>query len=305
MKSDFFRSGLRYVVRRARCGAEITGVLALAAFTVLATTAPVRAEGRAAASQHLTAVTPYDTARKPSVRANSLSATARRALRQARLERKSAERALARLRTFQRDARAAGLPTGRAHERSLAAALRHQITLLRDYEQDLTRGAPGTRHGVQKRAPAAQKPSSKPRGSPPYLPGESAEGTTYSGSAKGRRAKAVAYARAQLGKPYRWGGTGPGSFDCSGLVMRAWQHAGVEIPRITTTQWRAGTHIKRSQLQPGDLVFRNDRGHVMLYAGNGRVIHASRPGTPIRYAPLPPHSQVNGYVTVLPRGGTR
>lgn len=116
--------------------------------------------------------------------------------------------------------------------------------------------------------------------------------------AKSRRAKAVTYARAQLGKPYRWGGQGPHAFDCSGLAMRAWQHAGVRIPRTTTAQWNTGKRISRTQLRPGDLVFRNGLGHVMIYVGGGRVIHSPHSGTTVQYAPLPPHGQVNGYVTV-------
>lgn len=74
---------------------------------------------------------------------------------------------------------------------------------------------------------------------------------------------------------------------------------GVSIPRITTSQWSAGKKISRSQLRPGDLVFRSGLGHVMLYAGGGRVMHAPYSGTTVQYDPLPPHGQVNGYVSVV------
>jgi len=66
-------------------------------------------------------------------------------------------------------------------------------------------------------------------------------------------AAAIAYAQAQLGKPYLWGGTGPGAFDCSGLVMQAYAAAGVSIPRTSQDQWAAGPQV--SAPRPGDLVF--------------------------------------------------
>ncbi|GAA3481700.1 LysM peptidoglycan-binding domain-containing C40 family peptidase [Streptomyces yanii] len=96
----------------------------------------------------------------------------------------------------------------------------------------------------------------------------------------------VAFAQAQLGKPYRWGGTGPISFDCSGLVMRAWEKAGVKLPRTTWGQIKAGRATTRSALVPGDLVITSGGGHVQLYIGNGKVIHAPRPGTTITVSPL-------------------
>jgi cell wall-associated NlpC family hydrolase len=68
-------------------------------------------------------------------------------------------------------------------------------------------------------------------------------------------AAAIAFARDQEGKPYRWGGTGPGAFDCSGLVMRAEQAAGISIERVSSDQWATEEHVSPSQVQPGDLVF--------------------------------------------------
>ena len=76
---------------------------------------------------------------------------------------------------------------------------------------------------------------------------------TEPGNARGQ--KAVAWALAQRGKPYVWGAEGPNAYDCSGLTMRAWQHAGIHIPRVTYDQWKTGRHVSRDQLQPGDLVF--------------------------------------------------
>ncbi|MFF1273850.1 NlpC/P60 family protein [Streptomyces marokkonensis] len=95
--------------------------------------------------------------------------------------------------------------------------------------------------------------------------------------------KALAFARAQIGKPYVWGATGPGSYDCSGLTQAAWKAAGVTIPRTTYDQVGAGTTVSVSQAQPGDLVFfYDDVTHVGIYVGNGMMIHAPKPGTYVR-----------------------
>ncbi|WP_329282105.1 C40 family peptidase [Streptomyces sp. NBC_00691] len=103
----------------------------------------------------------------------------------------------------------------------------------------------------------------------------------------GRAAEAVSFARAQLGKPYVWGATGPSAYDCSGLTQAAWRAAGVSLPRTTYTQINAGTRVSRSQLAPGDLVFfYSGISHVGLYIGGGQMIHAPRPGAPVRVAPI-------------------
>ena len=90
--------------------------------------------------------------------------------------------------------------------------------------------------------------------------------------------QAVAFAYAQLGKPYQWGATGPGSYDCSGLVETAWASAGVAIPRDTYEQWAALPHIAASAIQPGDLLFFDGIGHVAMYVGNGYMIDAPQTG---------------------------
>jgi peptidoglycan endopeptidase LytE len=98
---------------------------------------------------------------------------------------------------------------------------------------------------------------------------------------------AVNTAMAQVGKPYQWGGAGPYSFDCSGLVMYAWSAAGVHLAHYTVSQYEETIRISQSQLQPGDLVFYDtgdgaQPGHVTMYIGNGRIITADSPGTVIR-----------------------
>ncbi|MFF9338752.1 MULTISPECIES: NlpC/P60 family protein [unclassified Streptomyces] len=103
----------------------------------------------------------------------------------------------------------------------------------------------------------------------------------------GRASAAVSFARAQLGKPYVWGATGPSAYDCSGLTQAAWRAAGVSLPRTTYTQINAGRRVSRSELAPGDLVFfYSGISHVGLYIGGGQMIHAPRPGAPIRIAPI-------------------
>ena len=66
---------------------------------------------------------------------------------------------------------------------------------------------------------------------------------------------AIGYARRQIGLPYLWGGTGPGAFDCSGLVMMAYRSAGVSIARTSQDQWATERHVPASRVRPGDLVF--------------------------------------------------
>ncbi|MDN5384972.1 MULTISPECIES: C40 family peptidase [Streptomyces] len=103
--------------------------------------------------------------------------------------------------------------------------------------------------------------------------------------ASGRAAAAFAAAQTKLGSPYVYGANGPSTFDCSGLTSWAYAQAGVQLPRTSEAQTNAGTRIySQSQLQVGDLVFFfNDLHHVGLYAGNGQVLHAPRPGTVVRY----------------------
>ncbi len=90
--------------------------------------------------------------------------------------------------------------------------------------------------------------------------------------------RVVQTALAQLDKPYRYGGEGPRSFDCSGLVFYAYRHSGIEIPRTSHEQQRQARPIPMRAIAPGDLLFfRESRKvtHVGLYVGDGRFIHAS------------------------------
>jgi cell wall-associated NlpC family hydrolase len=101
--------------------------------------------------------------------------------------------------------------------------------------------------------------------------------------ATSKAAKALAFARAQTGKPYVWGASGPGSYDCSGLTQAAWKAAGVTLPRTTWDQVETGTTVSVDNAQPGDLVFfYDDISHVGIYLGDGMMIHAPKPGAYVR-----------------------
>lgn len=108
---------------------------------------------------------------------------------------------------------------------------------------------------------------------PPYVPGPAG--------------RVVAFAFAQLGKPYRWGAEGPNSYDCSGLTLAAWRTAGVHLPHNAARQYAATAHLSRAELRPGDLVFFYGRiSHVGLYIGDGRMIHAPEFGEDVRVSPI-------------------
>ncbi|MFG2964267.1 NlpC/P60 family protein [Streptomyces sp. NPDC048288] len=128
-------------------------------------------------------------------------------------------------------------------------------------------------------AAAAEQDTSSSSSSTSSSSGSSSSDSSYATKA----AKAIAFARAQIGKPYVWGATGPGSYDCSGLSQAAWKAAGVSLPRTTYDQVNAGTTVSLADAQPGDLVFfYDDVSHVGIYIGNGMMIHAPKPGAYVR-----------------------
>jgi len=104
-------------------------------------------------------------------------------------------------------------------------------------------------------------------------------------SPSARVSAVIAFACAQLGKPYGWGDEGPGSYDCIGLTLKSWARGGVSLPRTAAEQAGAGKHVSIASLQPGDLVFFHGYGHVGLYIGKGLMIHAPHTGDVVRIAP--------------------
>lgn len=105
-------------------------------------------------------------------------------------------------------------------------------------------------------------------------------GGTYTGPATGSAKAALDYAYAQLGKPYIYGGEGPNGYDCSGLTMMSWRKGGVSLPRTASSQYSATSahRVSFANLQPGDLMFFSGLGHVGMYVGGGKMIHAPRTG---------------------------
>jgi len=105
--------------------------------------------------------------------------------------------------------------------------------------------------------------------------------------ASGRAAIAIRYAMAQVGKAYVYGAAGPSAFDCSGLMMMAWQQAGISLPHSSSAQYGIGRHVSSGELQPGDLVFYySPVSHVAMYIGNGLIVEAANPGAGIRVSPV-------------------
>jgi cell wall-associated NlpC family hydrolase len=124
-------------------------------------------------------------------------------------------------------------------------------------------GRPSTTTTTTTTSAATTPPTGPP---PPQAPGANA---------------ALSYARAQLGKPYQWGGAGPDSFDCSGLVMMAWSQAGIDFPHLAQDQYNMTAREPLSDLVPGDLVFfgtPDNVYHVGIYIGNGNMIDAPETG---------------------------
>jgi cell wall-associated NlpC family hydrolase len=113
---------------------------------------------------------------------------------------------------------------------------------------------------------------------------------TPGSAAEGAGAAALLAARSRIGTPYRYGGSGPEAFDCSGLVAYAYQQAGVAVPRTAAQQYALARPVPREELRPGDLVFFRLSGrsvsHVGIYAGDGQFVHAPQTGGLVRTASL-------------------
>ncbi len=105
------------------------------------------------------------------------------------------------------------------------------------------------------------------------------------GPASGAAQKAVQTALAQIGDPYVWAAAGPNQFDCSGLTSYAWAAAGVSLPHSSSQQYGYGTHISRSEVRAGDLVFfYSPISHVGIAINNTQMVHASTYGVPVKIA---------------------
>ncbi len=95
------------------------------------------------------------------------------------------------------------------------------------------------------------------------------------------------FALAQVGDAYVYGAAGPDAWDCSGLTMAAWQAAGISLPHQSQMQMSQGTPVAISELQPGDIVaYYSPISHVGMYIGNGQLVHAANPSSPVEIVPV-------------------
>jgi len=179
-----------------------------------------------------------------------------------------------------------------ARKADLVAAEKAQAAEVKRLEAkkaEVERAADRTR-ALLSRMRAADRPRAPARPSNPVAPPPSGGGGDGSGSA----AAAVAYARAQVGKPYCYGGAGSACFDCSGLTMMAWRQAGISLPHSSAAQYNVGRRISAGELQPGDLIFYySPISHVSVYIGNGQRISATHTGDYVRVQSL--GSSIVGY----------
>ena len=139
---------------------------------------------------------------------------------------------------------------------------------------------------------AAPAPEALPPIDAPPPPPEAAEvipmaAVPSPGEGSSEGAIAVQAALTRIGDPYVWGGSGPNQFDCSGLVMWAFQQAGIFLPHSSQALAAGGQPVSMDQMQPGDVVnYYSDASHSAIYIGDGMMVHASTFGVPVRVAPV-------------------
>ncbi|MEW2049641.1 C40 family peptidase [Streptomyces sp. NBC_00377] len=130
----------------------------------------------------------------------------------------------------------------------------------------------------------------------------SGSSTSTSGStATGSAAAVIAFVKAQIGDAYVSGGTGPNSWDCSGLMQTAFKQVGVDLPRVSQDQSTFGTQVSLDNLQPGDILYWGSAGsayHVAVYVGDGMFVGAQNPSTGVAEKPLS-YDPPTGAVRVL------
>jgi cell wall-associated NlpC family hydrolase len=132
-------------------------------------------------------------------------------------------------------------------------------------------------------AQRAQAAADSSRNQLASVPAPSPSTTASAGPVSGRAGTAVAFARAQVGKPYVFGAAGPSAFDCSGLTMAAWGQAGVYLAHSASVQYGQTSRVSQSDIQPGDLVFfYGGLEHVGIYVGGGLFVHAANPSEGVR-----------------------
>ncbi|HZJ27972.1 MAG TPA: NlpC/P60 family protein [Acidimicrobiia bacterium] len=152
--------------------------------------------------------------------------------------------------------------------------------------EDAARAAALTAPRPVSAAPASQGRTASP---PSSGGGGNGGGASWSGpSASGGAAAAIAFARAQIGKPYVYAAAGPDAYDCSGLTMRAWQAGGISMPHYSGAQAAMFPRVPLDALQPGDLIYYGPGGsdHIALYSGGGMVVYAPQTGGFVKERPI-------------------
>ena len=190
--------------------------------------------------------------------------------------------------------------TAAAQKRDFIAATRTNVEQANSQEEALLSQVKGeiatliaeqkAREAAALRASLAALASGSSSGGGSRVPASSVGGDAIPNlpAPSSRAAAAIGFAEAQLGKPYRYAATGPGSYDCSGLTMMAWASAGVSMPHYSGAQYQMFPHVPLNALQPGDLIFWGSGGseHVAMYIGGGLQIAATHTGDYVRIQPV-------------------
>ena len=143
------------------------------------------------------------------------------------------------------------------------------------------------------RAPCSQRREARPPH--PHKPVRKHAAKRHVENRVSRGLRAVQIANHLTGVPYRWGGSSPrAGFDCSGLVQYVYAKVGIRLPHYAAGQYGHGRRVSRGSLRAGDLVFFSGLGHVGIYAGGGKFIHAPRRGTTVRWSRLSSHGSYYG-----------